>query len=95
VRDAVLGEQPVQPGAAGRVGRAERVGVRVADLADHVPVGAAGRQGERPARRDAQQPPLGIELVEQREQVVLGGAAAVEEDKSALGVGGGRTDAVD
>jgi hypothetical protein len=41
---------------------------------------AAGRQLERPARSGAEEPPLGIECVEQRVQVVLVGPAPVEED---------------
>ena len=41
---------------------------------------AAGRQLERPARSGAEEPPLGIERVEQRVQVVLVGPAPVEED---------------
>ena len=50
---------------------------------------AAGRELERPARGDAEEPPLGIERVEQRVQVVLVGPAPVEEDERALGLAGG------
>jgi hypothetical protein len=57
-------------------------------------VRAARRQRERPARRDAEQPPLRIEDVEEREQVELVGAAAVEEDEQALRLAGGRPEAV-
>jgi len=55
-------------------------------------VGAARRQRERPARRDAREAPLRIEGVEQRKEVVLVGAASVEEDERALGIalGGSR-----
>ena len=47
---------------------------------------ASGREVERTARRDAEQPSLRVEHVEQREEVVLVGAAAVEEDDRAGGV---------
>ena len=79
-RDAVLGEQAVEPAAGERIGRVEGLGVGGADLPDHVPVRAARRQRQGPARRRAEQPPVRIELVEQREQVVLVGAAAVEAE---------------
>lgn len=42
---------------------------------------AAGRQGERPARGDAEQPPLRVERVEERVEVALVRAPAVEEDE--------------
>ena len=93
-RDAVLGEQVVEPAADQRVGRVERLRVGEADLPDHVPVPPAGRQRERPACGHAEQPPLGVELVEQREQVVLVGGAAVEEDQGALGIAVGRPDSL-
>jgi hypothetical protein len=41
---------------------------------------AAGRQLERPPGSGAEEPPLWIECVEQRVQVVLVGPAPVEED---------------
>src|SRR5215210_275849 len=44
----------------------------------------ARRERERAARRDAEQPPLGVEQVQQREQVVLTRAATVEEDEQPL-----------
>ena len=66
------------------VARVERVVVREADARDDVPVRAAGRQRERRARRVAVQALPRIERVEQREEVVLVGAAAVQEDESAL-----------
>ena len=47
---------------------------------------ASGREVERTARRDAEQQSLRVEHVEQREEVVLVGAAAVEEDDRAGGV---------
>jgi hypothetical protein len=49
-------------------------------------VRAARRQRERPARRDAYEAPLRVERVEQRKEIVLVGAATVEEDERALGV---------
>ena len=57
----------------------EGLGVRVADLVDRVPVGATGRQVQRAARRHAQQSAGRVEMVEEREQVALVGAATVEE----------------
>ena len=53
---------------------------------------AAGRQLERPARSDAEEPPLRVERVEQRVQVVLVGPAPVEEDERALRLAGGGPD---
>ncbi len=53
---------------------------------------AAGRQQQRAARSDAEEPPLGIERIEQRVQVVLVGPAPVEEDERALGLAGGGAD---
>ena len=53
---------------------------------------AAGRQLERPPGSGAEQPPLGIERVEQRVQVVLVGPAPVEEDERAVGLAGGGAD---
>ena len=47
---------------------------------------AAGREREGRPRRGAEQAPLRVELVEQREQVVLVGGAAVEEDERAFWV---------
>jgi hypothetical protein len=58
-------------------------------------VRAAGRQGERPARGHAQQAALGIQLVEQREEVVLAGRATVEEDECALSLARRRSESVD
>jgi hypothetical protein len=51
-------------------------------------VRAARRQGERAARRDPEQATLRVECVEQRDEVMLVGAAAVEEDEGALGLPG-------
>ena len=64
----------------------ERVAVREADPPHDVPVRPARRQRQRPPRGGAEQAPLGVEHVEQREEVVLVGAAAVEEDERALGI---------
>ena len=49
-----------------------------------VPVRTARRQRQRAARRDAEQPLLRVEDVEEREEVVLVGAAPVEQDEQAL-----------
>ena len=69
--------------------------VGVADPLDHVPVAAAGRDvRERRAGRDAQQPALGVERVEQGEEVVLVHAAAVQEHQGALRLAGGLADPV-
>jgi hypothetical protein len=53
---------------------------------------AAGRQLERRPRSGAEEPPLGIERVEQRVQVVLVGPAPVEEDERAVGLAGSGAD---
>ena len=47
---------------------------------------APGRERERPARDEAQQPLLRIEQVEERDEVELVGAAAVQEDERAGGL---------
>jgi hypothetical protein len=54
----------------------------------------ARRERERPARRDADQPPLGVEHVEEREEVVLVRAAPVEEHERPLRPAGSRADEV-
>ena len=64
-------------------------GVRIADPRHDVPVRAARRQRQRPARAVSVQPPLGIEHVEQRKEIVLVGAAAVEEHERAGRLAGG------
>ena len=53
---------------------------------------AARRQQQRPAWSDAEEPPLGIERIEQWVQVVLVGPAPVEEDERAVGLTGSGTD---
>ena len=68
----------------------ERLGVGRRDPAEPVPVRAARRQRPRPAWRHAQQPAFRVELVEEREEVVLVGAAAVEQDEGARRIAGGR-----
>ena len=55
---------------------------------------SAGRQRERPARRHAQQAALRIERVEQRVQVVLVGAASVQQHERARRLAGRRALAV-
>ena len=42
---------------------------------------AAGRQGERAAQRHAEQPAAGVQQLEERLEVVLVGAAAVQQDE--------------
>jgi hypothetical protein len=49
-------------------------------------VRSARRQGERAARGGAEQAPLRVEHVEEREQIVFVSAAPVEEHERALGV---------
>ena len=93
-RDPGLGGQVVEPARCEIERRPERRGVGEADLADDVPVRAAGRQRERPARRDSDQPPLGVEHVEQRVEVVLARTAAVEEDERPVRLAGRRADEV-
>jgi hypothetical protein len=86
VRDVVAREQVVEPAARQLEGRPEGLAVREADLPHDVPVRSARRQRQRPPGGGAEQAPIGIEQVEQREEVVLVGAAAVEEDERAVGV---------
>jgi len=62
----------------------------VAELPERVPVLSPRRQRERPARSHAVQATLRVERVEQREEVVLVGAAPVEEDERAVRVPRGR-----
>jgi hypothetical protein len=52
-------------------------------------VGPARRPGQRPTQRRAEQPPLGVEDVQQREEIVLVGATPVEENQRSLRVAGG------
>ena len=56
-------------------------GSGIADPRDDVPVRPARRQRERPARAVAVQPPRRVEHVEERKEIVLVGAAPVEEDE--------------
>ena len=72
----------------------ERVPVRVADALDDVPVKSARRQRQRPARGRAHQAALGVERVEQREQVRLVHSAAVQQHQRAVGLPGRRADAM-
>jgi len=55
---------------------------------------SAGREPERPARGHAEKPPLGVERVEQREEVVLVRFTAVEEDERSHRLTVGRPEAV-
>jgi len=94
-RDAGLPREGVEPGAGALERREERSGIRVADPVDGVPVRAVGRECERAARRGAEQAAVGVEHVEERREVELVGAAAVQEDERALGLAGGRARPVD
>ena len=76
------------------VARVERVVVGVADARHDVPVPPARRELQRPARRDADEPPVGVEHVEERQQVVLVGAAAVQQDERARRLARGGPDDV-
>ena len=87
--DPLVRERVHEPGRGGEaLGEGRRV--READARHGVPVRAAGRQRERPARAVPVEAPLGVERVEERQQVVLVGAAAVEEDERAVRLGDGR-----
>jgi hypothetical protein len=72
----------------------------VTDAVDRVPVPAAGTDRQRAAggdvggversgRGDAEQRPLGVELVEEAEEVALVGAPAVVQDQGAARLGRG------
>ena len=74
----------VEPGRRRLERRPEGCRVGRRDPAERVPVRASGRKRERPARREPEQTPLGIERVEEREEVALVGAAAVEENERPL-----------
>ena len=81
--DPALGEQGVEPRAEIGVARGERRRIGIADPGDEVPVPPARRNsGERRAGGDAEQAPLGIELVEQRPKIALVGPSAVVEDRA-------------
>ena len=77
------------------VGGAEGVGVGEADARHHVPVATARRQEERPAGREADEPALGIEEVEEGGEVVLVGPAPVHEHERALRLARRRADLMD
>jgi hypothetical protein len=76
----------VLDGCAGRLRERgiERGAVGVADAVYHVPVGAARRQRQWTSRRDPGQPALRVDQVQQRKEVVLARAAAVEEDERTI-----------
>ena len=52
--------------------------------AERVPVASARRQVERPAGGHAEQAPLGVEEIQEREEVVLVRPPAVEEDERSV-----------
>ena len=67
--------------------RLEGLAVGVTDPRHQVPVIAGrARQAQRRPRRHHPQPPLGVEVVGEADQVALVGAAAVVEDQQPLGV---------
>ena len=91
--DASLPQEVVDE--VGGLGHAldEGLDVGPADLLDHVPVASAGRDPDQGrAGRQAQQPALGVERVEQGVQVRLAGGAAVQQHDRALGLAGGLAD---
>jgi hypothetical protein len=90
----LLGER-VEPAACGGIAGEEGVGIGIPELTHDVPVRPAGRQPQRRARRQPEQPSLGIERVEKREEVALIGPAAVEEDQCSRWIAVRWPDAVD
>ena len=91
-RDSGLGGEVVEPARSESERLGERAGIRVADPLDGVPMGAAGRKVEWAARGHAEHSSLGIEQIEQREEVAFVGAAAVEEDEQSVGFACRRSD---
>jgi hypothetical protein len=57
-------------------------------------VRSARGQRQRRSRGDSDEPPVRIEEVQQREQIVLARSAAVEEDESAFGLSSSGADAM-
>jgi hypothetical protein len=57
-------------------------------------VRSARRKRERAARSDPDQPPPGIENVEQRKEIILVGGPAVQKDERTLGLATRRPDSV-
>ena len=82
----MLAPEAVQPvrRARERVEEGRRIGV--AELMQLVPVGAARGQRQRGARGRADEATLRVEGIEQRVEVVLVGAPAVEQDERAFGL---------
>ena len=76
------------------VGGAEGLGVGIADARDDVPVVARAAEGERCAGGDDVESPLRVEVVAEREQIGLVGAAAVVEHEESRRVADGRPLAV-
>jgi hypothetical protein len=54
-------------------------------------VRTARREGQRAAGRDSQKPPLGVEQIEEREEIALVRAAPVEQHEEPRRLGGSRT----
>jgi hypothetical protein len=72
-------EQPIKPFRQNGEGLVEGLLVREPDAIELVPVPSSGREVQQSPRRDPQQLPLGIEHVEQREEVLLTRSPAVKE----------------
>ena len=77
------GGQTLEPGLQQREGGQEGLGVGVPVLLRRVPVVPDRRQLQRPAREGADEPLARVEDVDQRRDVLLARAAAVEQDERA------------
>jgi hypothetical protein len=75
--DSGGGRQGIEPAGDGYVSGEKGRLIRIPDLADDIPVGTAGGQGERSPGSDADEPPFGVEEVEKGDEVVLVGTAPV------------------
>ena len=90
VPETVLRQEAVQPLRCRRVAQIERRRLGRADPTERVPVRAAGRQRQRPARRRADETALRVQRIEQGKEIVLVRAAPVEQDQRALWLAGRR-----
>ena len=93
-RDPGLGRESVEELGRELIGGQKAVRRRIAELAELVPVRTSRWQRERPARSHADEAPLRVERFQQREEVVLVGAASVKEDERAFGLTFGGTGSV-
>ena len=71
------------------------VGSGVGIPRERVPVTSARRELEGAAGRDAEEPPVGVEEIEEREEIVLVRTATVEQDERARRLAGGLAPASD